>query len=143
MRPASHEVKPRIRAAAWAGAVACAFAGALSNPAGAQTKPTEGWLKGDPVVMQGLDKVTARISTYEAPIDRPVRFGTLEIKARGCFKRPPEQPPESAAYLEVHEVRPNEAPARLYTGWMFASSPALAALEHAVYDVWVIDCKTR
>ena len=93
-------------------------------------------------VLQGLDKVTARISTFQAPVDRPVRFGTLEITARVCNKRPPEDPPESAAFLEIDEARSGEAARRLFAGWMFASSPALNALEHPVYDVWVIDCRT-
>lgn len=94
----------------------------------------------DGAVMQGLDKVTARISTFQAPIGFPIRFGTLEITVRACHKTPPEEPPESAAFLEVVEVRPDELMAPLFQGWMFASSPALSALEHAVYDVWVIDC---
>lgn len=94
----------------------------------------------DVAVLQGLDKITARISTFEAPIDRPVAFGSLEIIARTCHKTPPEEPPESAAFLEVVDVRPDSEAVTLFTGWMFASSPAVSALEHAVYDVWVIDC---
>ena len=92
-------------------------------------------------VLQGLDKVTARISTFEAPIDLPVRFGSLEITARICQKRPPEETPESAAFLEIRDIKPGEPPVTVFTGWMFASSPALNALEHPVYDVWAIDCK--
>ena len=92
-------------------------------------------------VLQGLDKVTARVSTFIAPIGRTVKFGTLEIIARTCDKRPPEETPESAAFIDVWEVRPGEPAASIYRGWMFASSPALAAMEHPVYDVWVLDCK--
>jgi hypothetical protein len=91
-------------------------------------------------VLQGLDKVTARISTFEAPVGAITRFGTLQIGVRTCRKRPPEEPPETTAFLEIVDDRPGE-PARLvFSGWMFASSPALSALEHPVYDVWVIDC---
>jgi hypothetical protein len=97
-------------------------------------------LEGSGVLLQGLDKVTARITTIEAPLNKPVHFGTLEITAKRCFKRPPEESPESAAFLEIREVREGEAPHQLFNGWMFASSPALAALEHPVYDVWVKDC---
>lgn len=97
-------------------------------------------LEGSGVLLQGLDKVTARVTTIEAPLNKPVRFGTLEITAKRCFKRPPEESPESAAFLEIREVREGEAPHQLFNGWMFASSPALAALEHPVYDVWVKDC---
>ncbi len=95
---------------------------------------------GDMVVMQGLDKVTARVSTFEAPIGVTVRFGTLSITMRGCDRTPPEEPPESAAFLDIYESRPGEDPVSLFRGWMFASSPALSALEHPVYDVWVLEC---
>ncbi|MCW8834893.1 MAG: DUF2155 domain-containing protein [Rhodospirillales bacterium] len=95
----------------------------------------------DTAVLQGLDKVTARVSTLEAPVGEAVRFGTLEIIARTCDKRPPEEPPESAAFLDIWEVRPGEPATGVFRGWMFSSSPALSALEHGVYDVWVIDCR--
>ena len=92
-------------------------------------------------VLQGLDKVTARVSTFDAPIGTTITFGSLEIIVRTCDKRPPEETPESAAFMDVWEVRPNEPVASIYRGWMFASSPALAAMEHPVYDVWILDCK--
>jgi hypothetical protein len=97
-------------------------------------------LDGTAAQMQGLDKVTARISTFEVPLDTVVRFGTLELVVRRCVKRPPEESPESAAFVEIREQRAAEAPRELFRGWMFASSPALSALEHPVYDVWVVDC---
>ena len=104
--------------------------------------PVLGQQAGRPVaLLQGLDKITARISTFEAPLNEAVRFGTFEIVARACNKRPPEEPPESAAFLEIVDVRPDAETLPLFTGWMFASSPALSAVEHPVYDVWVIDCK--
>ena len=92
-------------------------------------------------VLQGLDKVTARVSTFDAPIGEVVRFGSLEIVARTCRKRPPEETPESAAFLEIRDIKPGEAGTVVFTGWMFASSTPLNALEHPVYDVWVVDCK--
>ena len=92
------------------------------------------------VVMQGLDKVTARISTFDAPVGVFIEFGTLQIIARTCDKRPPEETPESAAFLDISEVRPGEPTVTVYRGWMFASSPGLSALEHPVYDIWVLDC---
>jgi hypothetical protein len=96
---------------------------------------------GDLVIMQGLDKVTARVTRFEAPIGVTVRFGALRIMARACNRTPPEEPPESAAFLDIGEVRPGENALDLFHGWMFASSPALSALEHPVYDVWVLECK--
>jgi hypothetical protein len=98
-------------------------------------------LPGEQVIMQGLDKVTARVSTFEAPIDRVVSFGALRIVVRRCERTRPEEPPESSAFLDIYEARPGEPPADLFHGWMFASSPALSALEHPVYDVWVLECK--
>ncbi len=90
--------------------------------------------------LQGLDKITARVSTIEAAVGEPVTFGALEITVRACDKRPPEEPPESAAYLEVVERKVNEEPKTVFRGWMFASSPAVSALQHPVYDIWVLDC---
>lgn len=93
-------------------------------------------------VLQGLDKITARIYTFEAPVDQTIGFGTLKVTVRACRKRPPEYPPESTAFLEIVEQRPEQQAIALFQGWMFASSPGLNPLEHAVYDVWLIDCKT-
>jgi hypothetical protein len=93
-------------------------------------------------LMGGLDKITARISRFEAPVGQTVKFGTLAITARDCVTRPPTDPPENAAFLEIVDDRPDAQPVPLFSGWMFSSSPALSALEHPVYDVWVIKCLT-
>ena len=122
-----------MRALRW-GALACAIgivvAGLAVAPAAAEVV----------AVLQGLDKVTARISTVRAPVGLTVRFGSLEIIARACVKRPPEETPESAAFLEISDVKQGEVPVKVFSGWMFASSPALSALEHPVYDISVVDC---
>jgi hypothetical protein len=91
-----------------------------------------------PAVLQALDKVSAQVEKIEASLDRVARFGTLEIFVRGCQKAPPEEPAESAAFLEIFDTRGGRQ--QIFSGWMFASSPALSALEHPVYDVWVLDC---
>ncbi len=91
-------------------------------------------------VYRGLDKITARVSTVYAPIDEVVSFGSLRFVTRQCNKRPPEETPEKTAFLEVKDVKPDQSEEDLFTGWMFASSPALNALEHPVYDIWLIDC---
>ncbi len=115
--------------------IAWLLAGWLIGPAAARAASLE------IAVLQGLDKTTARVSTFEVPVGQSVRFGSLEIYARICDKRPPEEAPESAAFLDISELRQGQPAAQVYRGWMFASSPALAAMEHAVYDIWVIDCK--
>lgn len=97
-------------------------------------------LDGDIVVLRALDKVTARTKDLFVPIDETIRFGNLTIRPRKCLKKPPEEPPETSTFLEIEEVNEGEEPVRLFSGWMFASSPAINALEHPVYDVWVIDC---
>ena len=92
--------------------------------------------------LEGLDKITARVSKFDAPVDEPMQFGTLTIRVRDCEKNPPEESPESAAFLEIDELRPGDNTVRrVFGGWMFASSPALSALEHPVYDVILLDCK--
>jgi hypothetical protein len=96
-------------------------------------------------VLQGLDKTTARVSRFDAPINRVVRFGTLVITARACVKRPPEEPPETAAFLIIDEVRQSGTAVeskRVFNGWMFAQSPSVSAMEDPIYDVNVLDCRS-
>ena len=95
----------------------------------------------DKAVLQGLDKITARTSELEAPVGTPVRFGTLEITVEACRERPPEETPESAAFLTIVDHRPNEEAVDLFRGWMFATRPGLSPLEHAVYDVILLRCE--
>lgn len=94
------------------------------------------------VVLGGLDKIAARTARFEADINQQVFYNTLIVTARVCKTRPPEEPPESAAYIDIQERKPDGTTANIFSGWMFASSPALNALEHPVYDIWVISCKT-
>lgn len=98
-------------------------------------------------ILRGLDKVTARTRDFEAPIGEEVAFGALGVTVRYCRKRPPEEPPEVFAFVQVNDRRTDgfgveTEGERIFSGWMFASNPALNALEHPVYDVWVIDCRT-
>lgn len=94
------------------------------------------------VLMGGLDKITARTFQFEAPVGATVRFKKLLITARTCHVRPPEETPETSVFIEISEAAPQGGDDlhRLFSGWMFASSPGLNALEHPVYDVWVIGC---
>jgi len=92
------------------------------------------------VTLRGVDKITARVTDIRAPMNKPLRFGSLEITPRTCSKRPPEETPEVTAFVEVSDIKADGGKKKLFSGWMFASSPALSALEHPVYDVWVINC---
>jgi hypothetical protein len=93
------------------------------------------------VVLQGLDKVTARVRPFEVAVGEPMLFGTLEVTLRACLEAPPIDPPESAAFLEIRDVETSGEKALVFQGWMFGSSPGLSALEHPVYDVWVLQCE--
>jgi hypothetical protein len=93
-------------------------------------------------VLRALDKATARVEELDVPINEPLKFGTLLITVRTCRVTPPEETPEAAAFIEVSEFKPGENDIPVFHGWMFASSPALSAMQHPVYDLWVIGCKT-
>jgi hypothetical protein len=94
------------------------------------------------VILGGLDKVAARTAKFEVNMKQKVFYNTLIVTALACKTRPPEEPPESAAFLEIQERKSDGTVQKIFSGWMFASSPALNALEHPVYDVWVVNCKT-
>jgi hypothetical protein len=97
---------------------------------------------GKVAVLQGLDKVTARTAVFEGNVGASAKFGSLEIVIRRCERSRPEQKPERAAFVEVYDIDPaSRERRRMFSGWMFASNPAISALEHPVYDVWVKDCK--
>jgi hypothetical protein len=101
---------------------------------------------GSTVVLRGLDKVTARTRDFEVHIGDSVEFGALTITAQYCRKRPPEETPETYAFLQIVDRRTDGfgvdiAGEMVFSGWMLASRPAQNPLEHAVYDVWVLDCR--
>jgi hypothetical protein len=91
-------------------------------------------------VIQALDKISARTSRLVAAVDEPVTFGSLEIEVKACRTRPPEETPENAAFLHIVDNPPEEDAALAFSGWMFSSSPAVSALDHPVFDVWVVAC---
>jgi len=111
--------------------------------AGYDLAPAQATIEREGAVLRWLDKVTGRVDTLQVPVNETVRVQTLEIIVRACLERPPEEPPESAAVVDVYEVKPGEPTAEVFRGWMFASSPALSAMEHPVYDLWVLDCRDR
>jgi hypothetical protein len=93
-------------------------------------------------VFAALDKVTGRISHLEIPINKTVEFGALKVTPRVCDTRPPTEAPDTASFVEVDEVKLTGEVQRIFTGWMFAESPGLHAVEHPVFDVWLTSCKT-
>lgn len=91
------------------------------------------------ITLQGLDKTTARVFIIDAKLGQTVEFGTLKINILQCKKSPPEERQESIAFLTIEE--PSHTSEKIFSGWMFSSSPGLSALNHPVYDIWVKECK--
>ena len=91
----------------------------------------------------GLDKITGRTITFDVLVDETVQFGALQVTPRVCHTRPPTEPAQTTAFVEVDEITLSNKIQRLFTGWMFAASPGLHAVEHPVYDVWLVDCKMQ
>ena len=103
------------------------------------------WIESQTAELQLLDKITARISTKSVPVGGGTEFGTLELRVHYCAYRPPEEPPENVAFIIIFdngyaEKKPKEGQKTLFSGWMFASSPAISGLEHPVYDVTLLSC---
>ncbi len=92
-------------------------------------------------VFSGLDKITGRITSFDVAINETVQFGALQVTPRVCYSRPPTETPNTDAFVEVDEVTLQNEIKRIFTGWMFAASPGLHAVEHPIYDVWLTDCK--
>jgi hypothetical protein len=89
----------------------------------------------------GVDKITGRIITFDVYIDETVQFGALQVTPRVCYSRPAAEEPRTDSFVEVDEITLDRKIRRIFTGWMFAESPGLNAVEHAVYDVWLKGCK--
>ncbi|MCI5073939.1 DUF2155 domain-containing protein [Oricola sp.] len=91
----------------------------------------------------GIDKITGRIITFDVYIDETVQFGALQVTPRVCYSRSDNEAPGSTAFVEVDEITLDRKIRRIFTGWMYADSPGLNAVEHAVYDVWLKGCKVE
>jgi hypothetical protein len=92
-------------------------------------------------VFSGLDKITGRIISFDVAINETVQFGALQVTPRVCYSRPPTETPNTDAFLQVDEVTLTGEIKRIFSGWMFAASPGLNAVEHPTYDVWLTECK--
>ncbi|MDR3472027.1 MAG: DUF2155 domain-containing protein [Devosia sp.] len=116
-----------LRAIIWALWVATpAFAGPIANPV---------------ATFSGLDKITARITNFDVYINETVQFGSLQITPRVCYTQPDTETQRTSVFVEVDQVSLKGTTQRIFTGWMFADSPALNAIDDAVYDFWLVDCK--
>jgi hypothetical protein len=130
-------------------ATAPAAANASPPPrAGAETVPPDDTVVERPTahidngraVFAGLDKISGRTITFDVGIGETVQFGALQVTPRACYTRPPTEATNTDAFVEVDEVTLQGEIKRIFTGWMFASSPGLHAVEHPIYDVWLVDC---
>ena len=108
---------------------------ALAGPAAADV------IRNPVALFAGLDKITGKITRFEADIDEVTRFGSLDVRARVCNTRPATEQPKTTAFVEVEEVLLEGGTKRVFTGWMLAESPGLNAVEHPVYDVWLTGCR--
>jgi len=118
---------------------------AVSVPALYGTAMAEN-LTGNAVVLRTLDKVTATTKDYTVKVGDDLNYGSLTVAVRHCEKKPPEEVPETYAFLQITDKKldgkgEEGEDEKLFSGWMMSSNPAISALDHAVYDVWVIDCK--
>ena len=91
----------------------------------------------------GIDKITGRIITFDVYVNETVQFGALQVTPRVCYSRPQTEEPKTDSFVEVDEITLDRKIRRIFTGWMFAESPGLNAVEHAVYDVWLKGCKQK
>ncbi len=127
-------------------ALAFGLALVLAETALAQQPPAPSDSKDVPTntaVLRALDKVAARVQTFTVPVGAPVTFGRLEILAKSCFARPPEETPENAAQLLITKANGKGEKTVIFDGWMFASSPSVSAMDDPVYDLWVIGCENK
>jgi hypothetical protein len=92
-------------------------------------------------VFAGLDKITGRITTFDVGLNETVQFGALQVKPRVCYTRPATESTNTDGFVEVSEVTLQGEVKRIFSGWMFAASPGLHAVEHPIYDVWLTGCK--
>jgi hypothetical protein len=129
----STDMSPRFRFA-----VIALLAGIVSSGAAlAERRP-------NPVAeFAGIDKITGRIITFDVYIDETVQFGALQVTPRVCYNRDPGEAPKTTTFVEIDEITLDRKIRRIFTGWMFAESPGLNAVDHAVYDVWLKSCKTE
>ncbi len=126
--------RTRVAAGRRVGLVACMLVLFGVSPAVAQR------IENSVAIFAALDKVTAKISKLEVPLNQTATFGALKVTPRACYSRAPTEPPKTTTFVEVEETQLDGKEKRIFSGWMFADSPGLNAVEHPVFDVWLTDC---
>ncbi|ACM26239.1 DUF2155 domain-containing protein [Agrobacterium sp. SHOUNA12C] len=94
-------------------------------------------------VFSGLDKITGRITTFDVYVNETVQFGALQVTPKACYSRDDTEQQKVDGFVEVDEITLDRRIRRIFTGWMFADSPGLNAVEHPIYDVWLKECKQK
>ena len=118
-------------------AITVTFAAALlTGSAGARAERLENGV----AIFSALDKVTATIKKLEVPLGETTQFGALKVTPRVCYTRPPTEQPKTTSFVQVEEVQLDGQQKSIFSGWMFAESPGLNAIEHPVFDVWLTGC---
>ena len=92
-------------------------------------------------IFAGLDKITGVTTAFEVQIGQEARFGGFVVRPRACYSRPATEEPKTTSFVEVDELETDQSRKRVFTGWMFAESPGLSAVEHPVFDVWLTGCR--
>lgn len=115
--------------------LAAAALGLLALPAQAER------LKNPIAVFAGLDKITGITTTFEVPVGEERRFGGLVVKPEDCLSSPITEEPKTTSFVEVDQIETDQSRKSIFKGWMFAESPGLNAVEHAIYDVWLTGCR--
>ncbi|MBE7185023.1 MAG: DUF2155 domain-containing protein [Methylobacterium mesophilicum] len=109
-----------------------------------QTAPQTDQRLSSPVAeFSGIDKITGRIINFDVYVNETVQFGALQVTPKVCYSRPNAEEPKTDSFVQVDEITLDRKIRRIFTGWMFAESPGLNAVEHPIYDVWLKDCKQK
>jgi Uncharacterized protein conserved in bacteria len=119
------------------------LAAALAGAALAPSAATAARIENPVAVFSGIDKITGRITTFDVYVNETVQFGALQVTPRVCYSRDETEAPKTDTFVEVDEITLDRKIRRIFTGWMFADSPGLNAVDHPVYDVWLKECKQQ
>jgi hypothetical protein len=121
--------------------VAAGLLGSLTGVIVSLSAATAERIKNPIAIFEGLDKITGVTTNFEVPVGSEAKFGGLIVKPFVCYTRPVTEEPKTSAFVEVNVLEAGNKRQRIFSGWMFAESPGLNAVEHPIYDVWLTGCK--